>query len=85
MRSGFFVDGGRTLTGPPVAMLISLLLNKLSYRDPSVKPIADGLRLTSKQGDLYGTARHWVLPEALSPQAREQVQTQPWAWELVYW
>lgn len=84
VRSGFFVEGEPRPTGPPVATLISLLLNKLSYRDPTVKPIADGLRLTSSGGDGDGDLRHWYLPEALSRQAQEQLRGQPWGWEPVY-
>ncbi|MBF6322350.1 DUF6602 domain-containing protein [Nocardia cyriacigeorgica] len=69
---------------PPFASLISILLNKLSYRDANVKPIADGLRLTSPEGDRDGQLRHWHLMNALSSYAREQLDNEPWAYDSVY-
>lgn len=98
VRSGFLTDvptaecnednphvpNADMLQLPPFASLISILLDKLSYHDPSVKPIADGLRVTSPDNELKGSMRHWHLVNALSPEAREQLDSQPWAWDSVY-
>ncbi|WP_329407675.1 hypothetical protein OG563_36750 [Nocardia vinacea] len=90
VESGFVADVepddvvDENLRYPPIATLISILLDKLSYYDASVKPIADGLRLTSPDVYRDGELRHWELASALSSDAREELTKSPWTWEPVY-
>lgn len=47
----------------PVAVLISALYERLSVGDKSLKPLADGLRLTGTSGEGSGRQRIWELDD----------------------
>jgi uncharacterized protein DUF6602 len=50
----------------PVAMLVANLLIRLSYADPVIKPLADGLRLTETLGSGEGPQRLWELADVFT-------------------
>ncbi|MFC9472262.1 DUF6602 domain-containing protein [Nocardia sp. NPDC056952] len=68
----------------PIAVFITLLLGKLSYYDTSVRPIAEGLRVTGTGGRASGSVREWRLDEVFSERARVELRKSPWAWDAYY-
>ncbi len=56
-----------------VASLITHLLVRLSYLDPSLRPLADNLRLTGTLGSESGPTRVWDLDSVFSDTVRAQL------------
>lgn len=72
------VSAGYAISDPetsiaPVASFISGLLTRLSFHDPELKPLADGLRLTGTQGNASGSFDYWTLEHAYSQTVRERI------------
>ncbi|MGH3524908.1 MAG: hypothetical protein ACRDU4_19290, partial [Mycobacterium sp.] len=71
----------------PLGGLIYALLRQLSLFDPTIRPIADGMRRVatgSRQGDVR---TRWPLAEALSPETLDGIRRGLWSlpeWELKY-
>jgi hypothetical protein len=55
-------------TPGPVAVLIAALLVRLAHVDPTVRPFADGLRLTDTLGSARGLLRHFPVRDVYSEQ-----------------
>lgn len=57
----------------PVAVFIAHLLARLSYADPTLRAMADGLRLTGTLGAGGGAQRRWDLDDVFSDRVRQQL------------
>jgi len=64
-------DPSQTFTA--VASLIAHLLVRLSYSDPTLRPLADNLRLTGTLGEGSGATRVWDLDHVFSDTVRAQL------------
>jgi hypothetical protein len=64
-------DPSQTFTA--VASLIAHLLVRLSYSDPTLRPLADNLRLTGTLGEGSGATRIWNLDRVFADDVREQL------------
>ncbi|MDX6227027.1 MAG: hypothetical protein QOI76_417 [Frankiales bacterium] len=62
-------------TPGPVAVLIAALLVRLAYADPTVKPFADGLRLTDTLGSASGHGRYFPVRDVYSEQVLDKLPT----------
>jgi hypothetical protein len=64
----------------PVAVLIAYLIERLSYSDPTLKPFADGLRLTDTWGKGLGfdfdPPRRWNLGKVFNKGVLEAFPSQ---------
>jgi hypothetical protein len=54
----------------PLAVFISALIMRLAYVDPSVRPLADALRLTGTFGSARGQVRRWRTEDVYSELVR---------------
>jgi hypothetical protein len=57
----------------PVASLLTHLLARLSYIDPTLKPLASSLRFTGALGTTHGPARQWPIDSVFSEIVRRQL------------
>jgi hypothetical protein len=62
---------GETFTA--VASLVAHLLGRLSYIDPTLRPLADNLRATGTIGESRGSTREWNLSDVFSELVRNQL------------
>ena len=54
--------------GAPLGTFIALLIERLSYADPSLSTLSAGLRAVDVMGDMQGQARGWTLGAIFSQQ-----------------
>jgi hypothetical protein len=57
----------------PVASLVALLLARMSYIDPTLRPLATSLRSMGTLGQTQGHSRDWPLDAVYSPGAKAQL------------
>jgi hypothetical protein len=73
----------------PVAIFIAGLILALSYTDPTLRPLAEGLRLTDTLGRKGGLQRLWPLDAVFSDHVAESLSTRGlsednYDWHAVY-
>jgi hypothetical protein len=55
----------------PLAVLVSALIMRLAYFDPSIRPFANALRLTGTYGAARGQGRRWRTEDVYSELVRK--------------
>lgn len=68
------VDSAGETSPSPVAVLLAALYERLSARDRSLKPLADGLRLTGTSGEGSGWQRLWELDDIYGTELLAQLR-----------
>ncbi|QXW03990.1 DUF6602 domain-containing protein [Rhodococcus globerulus] len=74
VRSAPLGDGSDGDQMPPISVLIAALLGKLALNDPSINPIADGLRVTGTSGSGSGRLLEYPLHVALSAEVASRLE-----------
>jgi hypothetical protein len=67
-------DPGQSFTA--IAALVAHLLVRLSYRDPTLQPLADNMRRTGTLGTATGRSRAWDIKDVFSEVVCKQLPTQ---------
>ncbi len=70
-------EPGQADSVTPVGAFLTALLRFLSYDDPLVQPLYDGLLTTNTSGTGSGRMRRWPLEEVFSEHIRAQVAMGP--------
>jgi hypothetical protein len=76
-------DPGESFTA--IAALITHLLARLSYTDPTLRPLADNLRRTGALGTSQGLTRAWDVSSVFSEVVRKQLPDQAFRTGSEFW
>jgi hypothetical protein len=76
-------DPGESFTA--IAALITHLLARLSYIDPTLRPLADNLRRTGTLGTSQGVVREWDVSSVFSEIVRGQLPNQAFQMGSEFW
>jgi hypothetical protein len=77
--------GAAHVTPAPVAVLIANLFARLSYTDPGLRPVAQGLRLTETFGQGLGQPRLWNPAGVFSSHVLDQLASRTLDWSDPDW
>jgi hypothetical protein len=76
-------DPGESFTA--IAALITHLLARLAYTDPTLRPLADNLRRTGTLGTSQGLTRSWDVKSVFSEIVRKQLPNQAFQTGSEFW
>lgn len=73
------IDSSASTSPAPVAVLVSALFERLAADHPTMRPLADGLRLTGTSGEGSGLQRVWALQDVFSDEVRSRLLSGGWS------